>query len=85
MGQWITFYLDKYDEIHYTTTMTELSWHRVQYLADMYEQDTDLERDLKFEHWIKKCKYRIISAEHLVQEREYAMNDNIEVLIIKEK
>lgn len=65
--------------------MIELTWNRVQYLADIYDQDTDLEKDLKFEHWIKKCKYRIISAEHLMQQRQCAKKDSIEVLIIKEK
>jgi len=53
-------------------------------LAGIYDQDSDLERDLKFECWINQRKYKIIAVDRYVQEREHCRENGVEVLIIKE-
>lgn len=64
--------------------MLELTWTQMLGMANIYNGDTDFERDIKFDTWINRRKYRIITAGRYVQEREWAIDDGIEVLIIKE-
>lgn len=53
-------------------------------MANIYNTDGDFERDIKFDAWINRRKYRIITADRYAQERDWAIDDGIEVLIIKE-
>lgn len=64
--------------------MLELTWTQMLGMANIYHGDTDFERDIKFDTWINRRKYRIITGDRYVQEREWAIDDGIEVLIIKE-
>ena len=64
--------------------MLELTWTQMLGMANIYNGDTDCERDIKFDTWINRRKYRIITGDRYVQEREWAIDDGIEVLIIKE-
>jgi hypothetical protein len=53
-------------------------------MAAIYHGDRDLEQDIKFDSWIDRRKYRITTVKNLALERQRAMEDGIEVLIIKE-
>ena len=53
-------------------------------MADIYQDDGDLERDIKFDAWINHRKYRIITAQDLDPQRHRAQIEGIEVLIIKD-
>ena len=53
-------------------------------MSNIYHTDGELERDIKFDSWINRRKYRIITADRYAQERDWAIDDGIEVLIIKE-
>lgn len=64
--------------------MIEYTWDRVTYLAGIYDQDSDLERDLKFECWINRRKYSIITGVSTEKQRKQAQDHGIEILIIKE-
>jgi hypothetical protein len=64
--------------------MQEYTWNQMLGMADVYHDDSEIERDLKFDTWINRRKYRIITADRYAQEREWAIDDGIEVLIIKE-
>ena len=65
--------------------MTEYTWTQMLGMANIYTTDRDIERDLKFDTWIDRRKYRIITVRDYAREYEYAVNDGIEVLIIKEQ
>jgi len=64
--------------------MNEYTWERVTNLAGIYDQDSALERDLKFECWINQRKYIIVTGIGAQQQREWAQENGIEILIIKE-
>ena len=64
--------------------MLEISWIQLLGLANIYHTDGELEKDIKFDTWINRRKYRIITADRYAQERNWALADGIEVLIIKE-
>jgi hypothetical protein len=64
--------------------MHEYTWIQVLGLANIYATDGDLERDIKFDSWVDRRKYRIVTHKNYAQEREWAIDDGIEVLIIKE-
>jgi hypothetical protein len=64
--------------------MIEYTWTQMLGMANIYTTDSDIERDFKFDSWIDRRKYRIITARDYAQERDWAINDGIEVLIIKE-
>jgi hypothetical protein len=64
--------------------MTEYTWNQILALAGIYEGDSPMERDLKFSYWIKGRKYRIVASVRYAQEREWAIDDAVEILIIKE-
>ena len=53
-------------------------------MSGIYDTDTDMEKDSKFLTWIGKRKYRVIDLARYAQEREWAIDDAIEILIIKE-
>lgn len=69
----------------YHNVMTEYTWTQILGMANIYTTDSDIERDLKFDTWIDRRKYRIVTADRYGQEREWAIDDGIEVLIIKEQ
>lgn len=64
--------------------MQEYSWIQVLGLAGIDVNDNALERDIKFDTWINRRKYRVVTAVNYNQEHEYALHDGIEILIIKE-
>jgi predicted type IV restriction endonuclease len=64
--------------------MTEYTWTQMLGMANIYSSDSDIERDFKFDTWINRRKYLIITARDYAQKRVYAIDDGIEVLIIKE-
>jgi hypothetical protein len=64
--------------------MIEYTWTQMLGMANIYTTDSDIERDFKFDAWIDRRKYRIITAREYAQERDWAIDDGIEVLIIKE-
>jgi len=64
--------------------MTEYTWQQVLALAGIYDSDPPLESDMKFSYWIKGRKYRMVSSGRYAQERARAIDDAIEVLIIKD-
>jgi hypothetical protein len=64
--------------------MQEYTWGQALGMANIYHNDGDLERDFKFDVWINHRKYRIVTVMQYFQEREWAIADGIEVLIIKE-
>lgn len=64
--------------------MLEYTWPQILGIANIYQDDGDLERDFKFDAWINRRKYRIVTITQYFQEREWAIADGIEVLIIKE-
>lgn len=63
--------------------MLEITWNQMLGMANIYQSDHDLERDLKFESWINRRKYRVVTVPELEPERTQAKLDGIEVLIIK--
>lgn len=65
--------------------MLEYTWSQILGMANIYQDDGDLERDFKFDAWIDRRKYRIVTVTQYFQEREWAIADGIEVLIIKEQ
>jgi len=65
--------------------MLEYTWSQILGMANIYQDDGDLERDFKFDAWIDRRKYRIVTVTQYFQEREWAITDGIEVLIIKEQ
>lgn len=64
--------------------MTEYTWTQMLGMANIYHCDGDLERDIKFDTWIDRRKYRITTVKRLDLDRSQAQIDGIEVLIIKE-
>jgi hypothetical protein len=64
--------------------MQEYTWGQILGMANIYQDDGDLERDFKFDAWINRRKYRIITVKQYLQERDWTISDDIEVLIIKE-
>jgi len=64
--------------------MLEYTWTQMLGIAAIYHGDRDLEQDIKFDSWIDRRKYRITTVKNLALERQRAMEDGIEVLIIKE-
>jgi hypothetical protein len=64
--------------------MLEYTWTQMLGMAAIYHTDGDFEQDIKFDSWIDRRKYRITTVKNLAQERQQAMEDGIEVLIIKE-
>lgn len=64
--------------------MQEYTWAQILGMANIYQDDSGLERDFKFDAWINRRKYRIITIKQYLQERNWAVSDDIEVLIIKE-
>jgi len=64
--------------------MLEINWNQMLGMSNIYHTDGELERDIKFDSWINRRKYRIITADRYAQERDWAIDDGIEVLIIKE-
>lgn len=52
-------------------------------MANIYQSDHDLESDLKFDSWINRRTYRVVTVQRQEQERTQAELDGIEVLIIK--
>ena len=63
--------------------MVEMSWHEALLAAGTNEDDSGMERDMRFNSWIGNRKYRIIDAEDYTTQQPKAMADGIEVLIIK--
>lgn len=59
--------------------MVQLTLSQAFDLADIYNSDSDMERDLKFGHWIANRKYMIVSSEY-----QDVPND-VEILIIKDE
>ena len=41
--------------------MIQLTIQQALHMANIYDSDSDLERDLKFGHWIADRKYMIVS------------------------
>ena len=64
--------------------MQEYSWIQTLGLAGIDVNDSALERDIKFDAWINRRKYRVVTVETYAQERDWAIDDGIEILIIKE-
>jgi hypothetical protein len=64
--------------------MQEYTWNQILGMANIYHDDGELERDFKFDAWVNRRKYRIITVRQYAQEREWAIDDGIEVLIIQE-
>jgi hypothetical protein len=64
--------------------MQEYTWGQILGMANIYQDDGDIERDFKFDVWINRRKYRIITVKQYLQERDRFISDDIEVLIIKE-
>jgi hypothetical protein len=56
-----------------TVTMTQAL-----HMADIAQTDPDMERDLKFSHWIAGRKYMIITPD------QHELPEDVEIFIIKE-
>ena len=66
--------------------MLELSLKQAQYLSGVYDDDSDLVRDMKLQSWMAPRRSRTVTADvDLDSQRQRARDDGIEVLIIKEK
>ena len=59
--------------------MIQLTIQQALHMANIYDSDSDLERDLKFGHWIADRKYMIVSPGH------NPVPTDVELLIIKDK
>ena len=59
--------------------MIELTLQQALSMADIYDSDNDLVRDLKFGHCIADRKYRIVSPGY------HPVPTDVEILIIKDK
>jgi hypothetical protein len=64
--------------------MIEFTWNQVKHIAGINHDDNELTLDIKFDTWVSRRKYRIITTGNYAQERNCAINDGIEILIIKE-
>ena len=66
--------------------MIEVSLREAYYLAGVYNDDSDFERDSKLNSWLDRRSHRCIQFDVVSYsaEQEQAAADGIEVLIIKE-
>ena len=59
--------------------MIKLTMQQAVSMADIYDSDSGIERDLKFGHWIAGRKYMIVPPE------QCSVPTDVEILIIKDK
>lgn len=64
----------------YHKHMQVVTWNQMLGLADIYHDDSEMVRDLKFSHWIRNRRYLIIEAGSLDQ----VQDTELEIIIIKE-
>ena len=64
--------------------MQEFTMSQAQHMAGIDYHDADFLRDIKFSSWLGDSKYRIVTADRYAQERDWAIEEGVEVLIIKD-
>ena len=66
--------------------MFEMTLKQVLDLSGVYDDDSDLVKDMKLRAWIDNRKYRVLSSsDDVEQTRLQAIDDAVEILIIKDE